>query len=61
MSKKTADSTTPAGIRRRAKVLRSLPIPSILQIVVECESEDRQRVLFERLKEEGYSCRVLTL
>lgn len=43
------------------KVRRSLPIPAILQIVVECESERQQQALFERLHEEGYACRVLTL
>ena len=39
----------------------SLPIPSLLQIVVECQSEQQQRDLFERLRQEGYPCRVLTL
>jgi hypothetical protein len=61
MSKKTAESTTPASIRPRTKAARSLPIPAVLQILVECENEGRQRELYERLKEEGYPCRVLTL
>jgi hypothetical protein len=36
-------------------------IPVILQIVVECKTEEAQRELYERLKREGYACRVLTL
>ena len=54
----------PAALRQRKKALlplHALPIPSILQILVECKDEGQQRDLFERLKEEGYSCRVLTL
>jgi len=39
----------------------AIPIPTLLQIVVECESERQQQDLFERLHREGYSCRVLTL
>lgn len=36
-------------------------IPETYQIVVECESEDDQRELYERLRQEGRNCRVLTL
>ena len=31
------------------------------QVIVECESESRQRDVFERLTTEGLSCRLLTL
>ena len=31
------------------------------QLIVHCESEDRQKQLFEQLAKEGWSCRVLTL
>jgi len=31
------------------------------QVVVECDSEAKQRSTFEKLKREGYKCRVLTL
>ncbi len=61
MSKKETRSSTTAGARPRNPALRSLPIPALLQILVECEDEARQRELYERLKEEGYACRVLTL
>jgi hypothetical protein len=53
---KTDEAARPSGKRAR-----SLPIPTILQIVVECRSEQEQQAVFERLKGEGYSCRVLTL
>jgi ParB-like chromosome segregation protein Spo0J len=39
----------------------SIDIPRALQIVVECDDEQGQRSLYERLTEEGYRCRVLTL
>jgi hypothetical protein len=61
VSKRKARSKAPADIRDPAKQRPPLPIPSILQILVECESERRQQDLFERLQQEGYSCRVLTL
>ena len=40
---------------------REPTIPAILQVVVDCESEERQRAVFERLTSEGWKCRVLTL
>jgi hypothetical protein len=52
---------SPRKVRRPRKPRRPVEIPTILQILVECRSEDQQRELFLRLKEEGYSCRVLTL
>jgi hypothetical protein len=36
-------------------------IPESYQVVVECRDEDDQRDLFERMRKEGYRCRVLTL
>ena len=32
-----------------------------IEVIVECEDEKVQRELYERLTEEGYTCRVLTL
>lgn len=41
------------------------PLPKVLaetwQVVAECEDEESQRALYERLTAEGYTCRVLTL
>jgi hypothetical protein len=36
-------------------------IPACYQVVVECRDEDDQRSVFERMRAEGYRCRVLTL
>lgn len=37
------------------------PIPESFQLMVQCDGEEQQRELYERLSAEGYSCRVLTL
>ncbi len=36
-------------------------IPDSFQIVVECEDEHDQEQLYQRMRKEGYRCRVLTL
>jgi hypothetical protein len=36
-------------------------IPETFQVVIECEGEDQQRELYERLTTEGLRCRLLTL
>jgi hypothetical protein len=36
-------------------------IPEMWQVIVECESEVDQQAVYERMREEGYRCRVLTL
>jgi ParB-like chromosome segregation protein Spo0J len=36
-------------------------IGSSFEVVAECRDEDQQKELFERLKAEGYSCRLFTL
>lgn len=36
-------------------------VPETFQVVVECEDEEDQRRLYERMREEGRRCRVLTL
>ncbi len=36
-------------------------VPKLFQIVVECQHEQQQQELFDRLTAEGYKCRVLTL
>jgi hypothetical protein len=35
-------------------------IPESYQVVVECRDEDDQQSVFERMRAEGYRCRVLT-
>ena len=36
-------------------------VPESYQVVVECRDEDDQQAVFERMRAEGYRCRVLTL
>ena len=51
----------PKPARRDQGGRPAVPIPDILQIIVQCKTEEAQRELYERLKKEGFSCRVLTL
>lgn len=39
----------------------AVAVPQLQQILVDCDTEDVQRELYERLREEGYTCRLLTL
>lgn len=41
--------------------LPDLRLSESYQVVVECESEEHQKKVFEQMREEGYRCRVLTL
>jgi hypothetical protein len=36
-------------------------VPECYQVVIECHDEADQQVVFERMRAEGYRCRVLTL
>ena len=36
-------------------------VPEIYQVVIECRHEREQRAVFERMRAEGFRCRVLTL
>lgn len=36
-------------------------VPESYQVVVECRDEEDQQTVFERMRAEGYKCRVLTL
>lgn len=38
-----------------------LTIPASFQVVVQCEDEDQQRDVYERLRAEGLKCRVLSI
>jgi hypothetical protein len=40
---------------------REVSIPETWQVVVECESEEQQQAVYERMRGEGYRCRVLVL
>ena len=36
-------------------------VNEMYQVIIDCEDEEQQAEIFERLKEEGYKCHVLTL
>jgi len=36
-------------------------IPDSFQVVIECRDESEQQAMYERMRKEGYRCRVLTL
>lgn len=38
-----------------------LQIPELFQVVVQCDSEEQQCEIYQRMREEGHRCRVLTL
>ncbi len=39
----------------------AVPVPECYEVVVECRDEVDQQTVFERMRSEGYKCRVLTL
>jgi hypothetical protein len=47
--------------RAPPEVAPEINIPESYQVVVECRDEDDQQSVFERMRAEGYRCRVLTL
>jgi hypothetical protein len=51
------------GVARRAAAAKAErdKVPEIYQVVVECRHEREQQAVFERMRGEGYRCRVLTL
>ena len=36
-------------------------VPEIYEVVIECRHEAEQRAVYERMRGEGYRCRVMTL
>ena len=48
-------SAAPANDRPEVK------IPELYQIVVECSGEHEQQQVYQRMRKEGFPCRVLTL
>ena len=48
-------------IAEEASNQSEIEIPELFHVVVECSDEQEQRLLYERMRGEGYRCRVLTL
>jgi hypothetical protein len=57
------DSLTPsaAGFAGSSVAAPEATIPESYQVVVECRDEADQESIYERMRTEGYRCRVLTL
>jgi len=55
------NNSLPVSIDREIASAREVIVPESYQVVVECRDEDDQRTVFDRMREEGYRCRVLTL
>ena len=36
-------------------------VPECFQVVIECDDEEQQQEVYERMKGEGFKCRLLTL
>jgi hypothetical protein len=60
VGKKQAIASSPAK-SRPTKISAEQNIPESYELVVTCGDEDDQRQLYERLTEQGYHCRVLTM
>lgn len=41
--------------------IKDVPIPTVFQIVIECESEEVQGKLFEEFRSRGLDCRILNM
>ena len=39
----------------------AVAVPEAFQVVVECQDENQQRVVFQRMTAEGFKCKLLTL
>jgi hypothetical protein len=57
IARKYAAEPLPLGIADRPEIV----VPQSYQVVVECHDEDDQQAIYERMRSEGYRCRVLTL
>jgi hypothetical protein len=57
----TAERDASANHFATARDRPEVDIPESYQVMVECQDEDEQRALYDRLRGEGYRCRVLTL
>ncbi|QDU54315.1 ParB N-terminal domain-containing protein [Aeoliella mucimassa] len=57
LEKLEAETPSPTTEDHRPEV----EIPELYQVVAECENELEQQSLYERLRDEGYKCRVLSL
>jgi len=51
----------PSPAAREPYPLPEVSLHETWQVVIECESEQQQRQVFERMAAEGFTCRLLSL
>ena len=56
-----ADAEAPRTTRPRDRRPPEVDVPEGFQVVIECDDEDQQQAVFERMSGEGFKCRLLTL
>jgi hypothetical protein len=49
------------GNRSANKQPPARTVPEIYEVVIQCRHEAEQRAVFERMRGEGFRCRVMTL
>ena len=49
------------GRRPRTRKPRDVEVRECFQVLVECEDEAQQRIVYQRMTAEGHKCRLLTL
>ena len=57
--RKTKSTSNPKP--RRTSQNRNSPTSPLYQVIIHCQSEAEQRQLFERLRSEGKTCRLVVL
>jgi hypothetical protein len=50
-----------SGVRPAKEQPRAGAVPEIYEVVIECRHEAEQRAVYERMRGEGFRCRVMTL
>ncbi len=55
------DKLEPRDVSLNDVPVEDVPIDESHQVIVDCDTEDEQRKVFDKLTTEGYRCRVLTL
>ena len=62
LDRMVADAQPPADAETTTVAAPAeVDVPECFQVVVECDGEDQQQEVFERLSGEGFKCRLLTL
>ncbi len=61
MSDLLAEPELPQGFPSQDGPPPEVEVPEAFQVVVECADEDQQQSIYQRMTDEGFKCRLLTL